>query len=48
MDNYIDNFEDIGMEQLEDALIALERTLDSIINQDIADSIIDNLDRREF
>lgn len=48
--DYMDNYEDIGREQLIDALKALDRTLDDInkrnINKrDITDDIIDNMDR---
>lgn len=43
--DYMDNYEDIGREQLIDALKALDRTLDDINKRDIADDIIDNMDR---
>lgn len=43
--DYIDTYEDIGREQLIDALKALDRTLDSINKRDISDDIIDNMDR---
>ena len=43
--DYTDNYEDIGREQLIDALKALDRTLDSINKRDISDDIIDNMDR---
>lgn len=46
--NYFDNYEDIGREQLEDALSALDKTLDSLNGNDITDIILDQMDRKEY
>ena len=45
--DYLDNYDDIGREQLEDALTALDKTLDSLNNRDITDTILEQMDREE-